>query len=178
MSHALDAIDDYNHCGKCCRKLLLVPHMVKQQPMCMPAARMLKCMSAARVSKCMLPARVSKFMSAAKVLKCMSAARVSKCMSAARLSKCVSAARAAHCMSPAQVSEAHVSVCRNCTAQALLTLLNAGRLLWFVLQILCSFGVDTLEALSGTCTLFVNAKEDRWDVLIVLTTIMACYHRQ
>lgn len=45
-------------------------------------------------------------------------------------------------------------------------------------QILCSFGVDTLEALSGTCTLFVNAKEDRWDVLIVLTTIMACHHRQ
>lgn len=32
----------------------------------------------------------------------------------------------------------------------------------YALQILCSFGVDTLEALSGTCTLFVNAQEDRY----------------
>lgn len=29
--------------------------------------------------------------------------------------------------------------------------------LWNLLQILCSFGVDTLEALSGTCTLYVSS---------------------
>lgn len=28
---------------------------------------------------------------------------------------------------------------------------------WNLLQILCSFGVDTLEALSGTCTLYVSS---------------------